>query len=440
MPEADFDVAVIGAGVAGLAALKELARAGLRVICIEARDRIGGRVFTIHDRQSALPIELGAEFVHGRPREVWQIVRAASLAAYDCEDSATRVEKGMPRQLTNVWDAVGEVMQDMRRAAAEGADQPFATFLESARHSAEAKKLSSSFVEGFNAARKEIIGVASLAQDAAAADEIQGDRSFRLLNGYDAISEQLFREIEEGSSKVRLHTVLRKVEWRPGKVSLTTSSALTGRSEVFSARRLVITVPLGVLQATSGDGSIEWSPEPREILEAARALAFGQVARVVFRFRERFWEEISEFADAGFILSDEQVFPTWWSSLPVRAPILTAWSSGPHADALRGLERPAVIGKAISTLARILSLSESQIQNQIQHAYWHDWLADPFCRGAYSYVPAGALEARKALATPLSDTLYCAGEATELNGHSATVHGAIASGLRAARQIILREG
>jgi monoamine oxidase len=69
-------------------------------------------------------------------------------------------------------------------------------------------------------------------------------------------------------------------------------------------------------------------------------------------------------------------------------------------------------------------------------AHFHDWHADPFFRGAYSYVPAGKLAARKTLAETVADTLYFAGEATDLEGHSATVHGAIATGIRAARHVI----
>jgi monoamine oxidase len=64
--ENDADVLIIGAGVAGLAAAYELSRAGVNVIVLEARDRIGGRIYTLHDENSPLPIELGAEFIHGR--------------------------------------------------------------------------------------------------------------------------------------------------------------------------------------------------------------------------------------------------------------------------------------------------------------------------------------------------------------------------------------
>jgi monoamine oxidase len=90
----------------------------------------------------------------------------------------------------------------------------------------------------------------------------------------------------------------------------------------------------------------------------------------------------------------------------------------------------------VASLARILSRSEADLNRLVQAAYFHDWQADPFARGAYSYVPAGALPWRAKFAEPVQDTLFFAGEVTEQDGHSATVHGAIASGIRAAKQIL----
>lgn len=90
----------------------------------------------------------------------------------------------------------------------------------------------------------------------------------------------------------------------------------------------------------------------------------------------------------------------------------------------------------MADLGRITGLSAEHVSNLLDAADFHDWSSDPFTRGAYSYVPAGALAAREALAQPVADTLYFAGEATELNGHSATVHGAIASGRRVVQQIL----
>ncbi len=413
--KADLDVIIIGAGVAGLAAQRELNRAGLNTLCIEARDRIGGRILTVHDPLSPVPIELGAEFIHGRPPEIWNIIEAAALTAYDCTERALHIKDGKIQDRSDAWLPVDEIMEDMQKAADNGPDQSFAEFLRSTSHPGDAKQLATSYVEGFNAARADLIGIASLAEDARAADKIDGDRSFRILNGYDSIARHLL------DGEVRLNSVVESVEWGSAGVTVQTRSALTGQKQTLKSRRAIVTVPLGVLQA----GSIRFDPEPTEILQAAHQLEFGHVVRVILRFRDRVWEQKPELADAGFLLSQEPVFPTWWTPLPMRAPIITGWSAGPKATP------EATIKRAVEQLERITGLDVA-----VEAAYFHDWLQDPFARGAYSYVPAGAMGARETMAHPLADTLYFAGEATETNGHSATVHGAIASGLRAARQIL----
>jgi monoamine oxidase len=157
---------------------------------------------------------------------------------------------------------------------------------------------------------------------------------------------------------------------------------------------------------------------------------------VVFRFREPFWESKAELADAGFMLSQQDVFPTWWTTLAARSPNITGWSAGAKADALLGKSRDEVLALAMKSLSQITGFRLADVQAQLQNAYYHDWHTDPFARGAYSWVPVGGLDARRALAQPVEDTLYFAGEATDQDGHSATVHGAIASGKRAAQQII----
>jgi monoamine oxidase len=420
----DIDVAIVGAGAAGLAALQVLDRAGCKVLCLEARDRIGGRILTLHDPLSPIPIELGAEFLHGRPPEMWRFVESGSLAAYDIAERAVHIRAGKVQHHANSWELIAQVNKDMERAAETGPDRSFQAFLDEASYPAEVKQLATSYVEGFNAARKEIVGIASLTKDAKAADEIGGDQSLRWRNGYDA----LLRHILTGA--VRLNSVVEHISWRPGSAEIRFRSPVTGHIQTIRCRRVILTVPLGVFQS----GDIQFDPVPDEALDAARALAFGHVFRVILRFRESFWEENSEIADAGFLLADEAHFPTWWTPLPIHAPLMTGWSAGPHTDALIGQSRETVIRYALHDLQHITNTNS--LNELLEAAYFHDWTADPFTRGAYSYVPAGAMQAREKLAEPVADTLYFSGEATELNGHSATVHGAIASGFRVARQIL----
>jgi monoamine oxidase len=431
----EFDVLVVGAGAAGLAATRELDRAGLRVLCLEGRDRVGGRILTIRDPFSPIPIELGAEFIHGSPREIWDIVKSGRLAACECNDTIVYSENGKIRDGDEVSKWTSQVMNDMRTAARTQEDESFSSFLNRSSYSDEAKRWAISNVEGFNAAHKEIISIASLAQDTQAAEQIERGRPFRILNGYDSLAHHLLYGIESIGSKLRLNSVVERIQWQHGGALVHARSAVTQAYETFRSRRMIVTVPLGLLQAQPDDkGAIQFDPEPHEILDAARMLKFGHVIRLVLRFEQVFWKNTPEQPDAGFFFSQESVFPVWWTSLPIRAPIITGWSAGPKADKLLDQPKAAIVEAAVASLARIVGVQPSRLEA----AYFHPWHDDSFSRGAYSYVPAGALSARKALAQPVADTLYFAGEATDLNGYGGTVHGAIASGERAARQVLQR--
>ncbi len=437
MGSSEVDVVIVGAGAAGLAALKELDRAGKRVVCLEARDRIGGRICTVHDPMSPIPVELGAEFVHGKPPEILSIVQSASLILYDCTERAVHVHNGKPHKNEDAWLQIDEVMKALEAAVEQGREETFSEFLDKTSFSQEAKQLATSYVEGFNAARRESIGIGSIVKDARAADAIDGDRSFRLMNGYDAVPRWLVAGIAGLQHKLRLNCVVQRIRWTSKRAAVEFVSAVTGASQTITAKQAIITVPLGVLQAAPElPGALQFDPEIPEAINAARELRFGQVIRLVLRFESPVWEENENFRDAGFLLSNEKHFPTWWTALPMRTSSITGWCSGGRPDELLGLPERELVGRAIGDLARILAIRAPKLESLLVHVDSHDWHGDPFARGSYSYVPAHAMHARERLAEPVEDTLLFAGEATETNGHSATVHGAIASGRRAATQIL----
>lgn len=433
----DAEVIVIGAGVAGLAALLELERAQVRAVCVEARDRIGGRIDTIRRPECPVPIELGAEFIHGRPPEIWNIAEQHSLGIYDCRENAVHMKDGRKESNRDAWQLVEQVMNEMQERARSGPDVPFSEFLSHADQPQSAKAMAMSFVEGFNAAHGDEIGIASLAQDARASDEIDGDRSFRIRDGYDSVPRCLAASLLDGGNSIQTGTIVEAILWQPGSVGVHVRSSWTAQQRRINARGVIITVPLGILQADESEtGAIHFDPAPGHVLEAARQLRVGQVMRTVLFFRDRIWEEKPELADAGFILAGDASLPTWWTPLPMRAPVLTGWSAGRKAEALFGRCSDAVLKHMTEGLSRTSGLSIKRIQSSLRAAFFHDWHSDPFARGAYSYTPAGALAARTAMTEPVHRTLFFAGEATENNGHSGTVHGAIASGCRAAKQVI----
>lgn len=182
-------------------------------------------------------------------------------------------------------------------------------------------------------------------------------------------------------------------------------------------------------------------PLPAKKLAALEKLEMGKVIRIVLRFRERFWENIrpqksKALANMSFLLSHDEWFPTWWTSLPTKLPIITGWAPFRRAEKLSVESRESIIERSLKSLSSILQADQRHIEELLEAAYVHNWQTDPFARGAYSYGKVGSDGAHEALAEPLNDTLFFAGEATDIEGNNGTVHGAIASGRRAAREIL----
>jgi monoamine oxidase len=160
----------------------------------------------------------------------------------------------------------------------------------------------------------------------------------------------------------------------------------------------------------------------------------------VLHFRDRFWVERRPGRLRGsrrldcltFLHTSDPDVPVWWTAMPVRAPLLVGWAGGPAADRLSGEGHDAVLGLALRALARQLGISRRSLESGLVGWWTHDWRRDPFARGAYSYALVGGADAAAALARPVQRTLYFAGEAADPEGRTGTVHGAIASGRRAA--------
>jgi monoamine oxidase len=271
--------------------------------------------------------------------------------------------------------------------------------------------------------------IASLERDSDAADKIDGDRAYRILDGYDSIPDSIRRSIPDHESAIRLNSIVDRVKWRRGHVEVQYLSTVDHQKTVVRCRQLIVTVPLGVLQANSDCGAIQFEPAPERILKAAHRLRIGHAYRITFRFQSAFWEDEERFKRVGFLVSNDKRFFTWWTTRPLITPLLTAWMAGSAAEEFPTGDTSMVSIEALKSLARILGRKIPTPQD----VYFHNWRRDPFFRGAYSYAPVHALTARRVLATPLDGTLFFAGEAAETRGHSGTVHGAIASGLRSAR-------
>ena len=168
-----------------------------------------------------------------------------------------------------------------------------------------------------------------------------------------------------------------------------------------------------------------------------RLLASGSIVKMTLRFRSAFWEQIhgGRYRGAGFFHAPGAAVQTFWSTGAVTAPLLVAWVGGPRARKLARGSNPAIVRAALASLQGIFGRAVD-VAAELQGVYYHDWEHDPYSRGAYSYVRVGGIEARAALAQPLADTLFFAGEATDTDNESGTVTGALHSGIRAANELM----
>ena len=440
------DVVVVGAGAAGLAAAAALGRAGLSVIVLEARDRIGGRIFTQRDPVCHVPIEFGAEFIHGFPPEIWKPLEARNVRVAEVTGDPWCFRQG---QLSRC-DFFPQVDGILERMDARLPDQSFSSFLkhccpdsESDPERREAKRWALGYVSGFNAANPDRVGVHWLIEGMRADEKIEGERAFRCPNGYEDLIEIFRQELASTNARVHVDTVVRSLEWTRGHAELV---ACTGNeSHKFTTRRVLVTLPLGVLQAPAGaEGAVIFNPSlPHTKLEALKKLEMGKVVRVTLRFRNRFWDTIfpaasssSPLSGMSFLFSQDDWYPTWWTTLPRKLPIITGWAPARCAERLSGESRSFVVDRCLKSLARLLRVEAEELARLFEVGYFHDWQKDPFSRGAYSYGAVGSDGAQKTLGSPIENTLFFAGEATDVTGHNGTVHGAIASGQRAAKEIL----
>ena len=435
-----LDAIVIGAGAAGLAAAETLSRAGLSLTVLEARRRIGGRIRTLRPRGLSVPIELGAEFVHGREEELFALAREASIAIERLPAAHLEIQGGRTLVRRDYWQRFEALT---RRLRSSGRDRSIADFLRAhPRLPEDDRRLLTSIVEGYDAADLERASEHALSTAGEPREDPEENAQFRPVSGYDRVPRWLASRLDTKRARIRLGTAAARVAWRRGDVEVSTADGATIR-----ARCAVITIPAGVLKAPPGSrGAIAFEPDPAPIRRALSGIAMGDVARLVLLFDEPFWTDPDVLArrvprgalagsEAGFVHPIGAEFPTWWSAAPVQAPMLVAWSGGTAARRLLGLSREKLVRRALATLGMIWRLDPARLRRRLRDWRIHDWSADPFSRGAYSYQVVGGASAPDALARPVAGTLFFAGEATE-GSRSGTVPGAIASGRAAAKKVL----
>jgi monoamine oxidase len=439
------DVLILGAGAAGLAAARDLSHAGLSVTIIEARPRVGGRILTQHDSRSPVPLELGAEFIHGERAETLSLAQAAGLAVLELPDTHELAAGGAFKAMDGFWGLVDRMNHDLaRRLARIGRDFPVSEYLDSPSVPPARRGMLRDFLQGFYAAHPDRLSAQSLAVEARGTterDEVSGGQ-FRIANGGDALMKWLRDGLDPDRTELRLSTVAQTVDWKRGEVRVGCRGADRAPLATVTARTALITLPIAVLKA----GMLPFDPALPAKQRALAGLETGQVFKIVLRFREAFWDD-AEFLrerrgpssrDRGalnFVHGHGAEVPTWWTTLPVRSPVLVGYVGAVAAEDILAEEPPSRLERTLVALSEILAVPRRELEDQLDASASHDWHADPFALGAYSYIGVGGIGAPRALGRPVEGTLFFAGEATD-GPQIGTVAGALASGRRAAREVL----
>jgi monoamine oxidase len=431
-----MDVIIIGGGLAGLAAAERLTKAGKSVAILEARDRLGGRVWSEHAAGLSYPIELGPEWFDPSGA-IGELLERAGTRISRAEGGHLRRRRGSFEETND--DPFG-VEALMKRLEALGPkDRPLTEALAeccSAAQWADARSRFISYVEGFDAADPDRVSIRWL--EAVEGHELADASDYRSLDGADRIVDALRASLVERCD-IRMSSVVREVAWKRGSVAVSVDQQ--GRSVHFDAPRLLVTLPLPLLKpGAEGPGSVRFTPGLESKRSALDQLEMGPVVKLVLRFREAFWEPMEPFDRMLFLHASSEPIPTWWTMHPAEVPLLVAWAAGTQvrrlAEAGSRLGGDALRELAVRSLANASGLSRHSIEDHLIAIHHHDWQADPYSLGAYSYVLAGGMGAHRTLAKPLEDTIYFAGEATVGDGLNATMEGAVTSGRRAANQIL----
>jgi monoamine oxidase len=426
----EADAIVIGAGAAGLAAARSLAGGSARVVLLEARDRAGGRVWSRSAPRGGVAAELGAEFIHGAAPRTMALLREAGAAAVDLGgESWSRGPGGALVRDSLEFVEAARILERSRSLETDESVDAYLRRFDGDRALAKRVADARLFVEGFEAADPAIASVHSIA------DELRSgvdSHSTRPLGGYAPIFGVLQRACLAGGVDIRLSSVVQRISWRRGEAAVDVLGP-GGDVQTIRARVVLVTVPAGVLKHRGDDAEFVFDPELPQSKRAALAqIEMGHVVKIALWFRSPFWERVDRgrYRNAAFFRIGAAPVTAVWTQVPVRSELLVTWIGGPKAMALDGLSPSERVERALGELGDFLGNAE--VRGEFESALTHDWSADPFSRGAYSYVRVGGGGARAVLGAPIDGTLFFAGEATSMDDQGGTVNGALESGERAA--------
>ena len=422
-------IIIIGAGAAGLMAARELVKAGNKVTILEARDRIGGRIWPIPENKFGYPAQGGAEFVHGEARVTKSLLKDAGLTYIPMEGEMWSFRDGKiwkndagtanDEPLTAYRDELDARLRELSE------DMPVAEFLEKYFNEEKYEGLRTWVIRmamNFDAADPNRISTFSLRDEWLGGKEwLQG----RIKEGYGALLDFLESECRKKGVEIFLNCETSLIEENPNGITVTTKD-----DKKFEGSKVIVTVSVALIP------SLKFIPEIPQKMKAVSKIGFGPIIKFITQFKSRWWLNAlgKDLSKMTFMLTDGKV-TAWWTQYPESHPVLTGWIPGRFALEFENSRDEDIIELGIKSLADTFKVEEKMIRDEIVASKVFNWPADPFARGAYSYSAVGAEEAYLELRKPVNNKIYFAGEALASAKETATVECALLSGLEVSREI-----
>lgn len=413
-----------------------LVKAGKRVIVLEACNRTGGRIHTIHDASFFNHAELGAEFVHGDLPLSLELLRKAGLSYKPAAGKMWHYSNGTFKHdaaMVEGWDLLIKKLHALKD------DMSLNEFLKAHFYETKFDGLKDSvrrYAAGYDTADAAKLSAFAMRNEWEKEDD---SAQYRIDSGYCSLVNFLCNEIRQAGGVIYLNAPVNRVLWQPGKATIHTADG-----DTYEAAKVVFAIPLGVWQApANAKGQIKITPQIPAYQQALHKLGFGAIIKVLLQFDEPFWEDAATEQLAGkalddmmFLFSDEAV-PTWWTQLPDNTPLLTGWLGGPAASRRAGYTNQQIMHEAVESLAHIFNRSAEALKDKL--VAWHvaNWTAEPYIYGSYAYDTVHTTEALEFLRPGIEDTLYFAGEFMYQGSSMGTVEAALVTGRGVAERILI---
>ncbi len=422
-----FDVIIIGGGASGLMAAKILAGKGKKILLLEATGRLGGRIHRIEDL--SFPAEGGAEFIHGNLKTTFGLLKEAHLKKEKLKGKFCRIENGKWRheeELVPHWEFL------IKKLKACNEDISIHDFLEKYFHQKKYETLGEQFkkyIEGYDAADPARTSVFAIREEMEEEDEEQ----YRPKPDYYALINFLRDSCLSNDGVIKINEPVKKIS-RNKNIEVQTLS------KKYFGKKLIIAVPVGVLQCNKSNGSfINFPAFLNSYIKAAKKIGNGGVIKFLLEFDKAFWLEKQFLKDRNipppsYIFSDA-IIPTWWTHYPSKDPLLTGWIAGPSSYKMSKYSDEKFKELVLRSLSYIFSMPAKEIQQRLKDFKVINWITMPYFSGGYSYPTLQTEEARSIMQKPYEESFYFAGEYLA-NNSSSTVDAALQSGREVAAKIL----